>query len=400
MKDWFRKLVKRIKSSYRWRFVTKNRQIKWLVGLFCLIVSLITIIALVEISANDDFSSIWDIFYWAMVTITTVGYGDFTPKTIVGRNLTVLMIIFGVVLVSFMTATIASVLTATRIKEGMGLKKIESEDHIVICGYNFNVENIIRSIISSSVQPPPEVILVNSHPETLINDLIEHFPEAPIRYVHGDYTQESSLNRASIKDASSAIILADPGPDGTAKPDDRTLIALLAIKSISQDVRVCVELLNDSSEIHLKRAGVDLIIISGEFSGFLLANAVTAPGIPQTLKELMYVNNNSEILREKIPDDIVGMSFHDAVQKYLKRFGTILVGVITEKKSFNLETVLSGKQDAIDDFIRRKFDEAGRNLEVETKGLLSVNINPGRDYHITEDDYAVVITSKEEKTIT
>ncbi|MCD6308022.1 MAG: ion transporter, partial [Candidatus Latescibacteria bacterium] len=229
MNDGLRLLLKKITSSRRWRFITRSRQVRWLSALSLVILALVIVISIVEVRANDSFDSFADIFYWALITITTVGYGDITPKTTLGQFFTVLMVLLGVVLVSFMTATIASILTATRIREGMGLKKVDLDGHIVICGYNFKIESVIRSIISVSDMLPPEMVLVNTHPEADINDLIERFPEAPIRFVHGDYTLETALVRASISKASSAIILADPGPDNTEKPDDRTLIALLAI---------------------------------------------------------------------------------------------------------------------------------------------------------------------------
>jgi len=279
------------------------------------------------------------------------------------------------------------------------LKKVDLDGHIVICGDNFKIGSVIRSIISASDLSPPELVLVNAYSEAEINDLIERFPEAPIRYVHGDYTLESALERASIAKASSAIILADPGPENNAKPDDRTLIALLAIKSMSGDVRVCAELLDDASEVHLRRAGVDQIILSGEFSGFLLANAVMSPGLPQALKEIMVVGYGSDIRRRKMPGDLVGKTFRDATLEFYDRYGNILIGVVTEKKSFNLDSMLTGDNSVIDDFIRRKFEEAGRSLEVESKGLITVRINPGKDYVISEDDHAVIITSPQEKAI-
>ncbi len=49
--------------------------------------------------------------WWAAVTMTTVGYGDATPKTAPGRSLALLWMFVGVAAVSIFTATITSVLT-------------------------------------------------------------------------------------------------------------------------------------------------------------------------------------------------------------------------------------------------------------------------------------------------
>jgi len=205
------------------------------------------------------------------------------------------------------------------------------------------------------------------------------------------------LLRASVATASSVIILADSGPEGSGKPDDRTLLAALTIKAISKNQEVCAEVLDAQNVPHLRRAGVDQIVVSGEFSGFLLANAVMSPGIPQALRDIISMKEGSYIRREPMPHDLVKREFSDAVFEFMTRYGDILIGVITEKKSFSLESVLSGETSAIDAFIRRKFEEAGRNIELKSKGRLNVIINPGKDYIITEDDYAVVITPLKEK---
>ena len=49
--------------------------------------------------------------WWAAVTMTTVGYGDATPKTTPGRSLALLWMFVGVVAVALFTATVTSLLT-------------------------------------------------------------------------------------------------------------------------------------------------------------------------------------------------------------------------------------------------------------------------------------------------
>lgn len=375
-----------------WRFTARNHRVRWIFLLSLFMFLLVALIRVVEMSANRHYDSVWDSIYWFAVTIATVGYGDITPRTTGGKLLTIPLIMIGVILMSFLTGTIASILTATRIREGRGLQKLNLQNHVVICGYNSNIERVIGGIVSTA-RSLPDIVLINTHPETEITNLIERFSQATIRFVRGDYTAEPTLIRASIVKASSAIILADPGPDGQAKPDDRTLIAALAIKSVARNVEVCAELLDAANEVHLKRAGVDQIIFSGEFNGFLLSSAVMTPGITQALREIMCTDRGSVIKRTPMPHELVGKSFQTAVMDFMEHQGSILLGVITEKKTFNMEDMLKGDKDIIDDFIRRKFEEAGRSLEIESKGRMTVVMNPGKNYLITEDDFAVILTS-------
>jgi len=57
---------------------------------------------------HGDFHSYWDGIWWAICTVTTVGYGDLYPTTTGGRVIAILLMIVGIGFVSVLTAAIAS----------------------------------------------------------------------------------------------------------------------------------------------------------------------------------------------------------------------------------------------------------------------------------------------------
>lgn len=59
-------------------------------------------------TAGANITTFGDAVWWAFCTVTTVGYGDFTPITVQGRVIAVLLMIGGVVLVGLITASFAS----------------------------------------------------------------------------------------------------------------------------------------------------------------------------------------------------------------------------------------------------------------------------------------------------
>jgi ABC-type amino acid transport substrate-binding protein len=59
-----------------------------------------------------------DGIYWAIVTMTTVGYGDKTPKTPVGRFLAVFWMLASLALISLLTTSLVSQMTAERVDAG------------------------------------------------------------------------------------------------------------------------------------------------------------------------------------------------------------------------------------------------------------------------------------------
>ena len=75
------------------------------------------VITLIERRHNaKDFGGPWHQgvatgVWWAAVTMTTVGYGDLTPKTASGRSVALLWMFVGLVAVAIFTATVTSILT-------------------------------------------------------------------------------------------------------------------------------------------------------------------------------------------------------------------------------------------------------------------------------------------------
>ncbi len=59
-------------------------------------------------AAGSNIRSFGDAVWWAFCTVTTVGYGDFTPVTVPGRVIAVALMVGGVVLVGLIVATFSS----------------------------------------------------------------------------------------------------------------------------------------------------------------------------------------------------------------------------------------------------------------------------------------------------
>lgn len=67
---------------------------------------------LAEFGENPNVRSIWDALWWAVVTITTVGYGDVSPATAEGRLAAGVLMVLGIAFFSFLTATFTAALTS------------------------------------------------------------------------------------------------------------------------------------------------------------------------------------------------------------------------------------------------------------------------------------------------
>lgn len=68
-------------------------------------------IAVLDVEQNADganITNIGDALWWSVVTITTVGYGDYYPVTFLGRMVAVGLMLGGIALIGTVTATLAS----------------------------------------------------------------------------------------------------------------------------------------------------------------------------------------------------------------------------------------------------------------------------------------------------
>ena len=75
-----------------------------------LVIIAATIVTSVEGGENASIQSFSDALWWAVVTITTVGYGDMVPLTVVGRAVAFVLMLGGIAFFSGVTANLASFL--------------------------------------------------------------------------------------------------------------------------------------------------------------------------------------------------------------------------------------------------------------------------------------------------
>ncbi len=373
MRRWFRKLI-------------RNSFFQVGAGLFIvMIIGGVVIMYLEAGSITEKETPFW----WAIVTMTTVGYGDFSPSTLEGRLFAVFIMFAGIALVSLLTASISSIYVAKRIREDKGLEKINISDHIVLCGWNQNAESIIDSLRNLSEKDSLHLVLVNDIHEDIVNHLRNKYKDIDLHFVAGDFTSEEILKRASIEDANTVVVIPNIDDEKIGSPDEKTIFATLTIKSISSTVRVVAYLMQRENLTHIRRANVDEVVLSDDFGAYMLASHVMDPGIPQTTKGLLNASSDERLKRVDIPSQFIGRPFDDLFNYFRSTNGSILVGLFSEEENLGIGEVLSADSSALDAFIERKLNEGGISLQEESK--VTTVINPKSNFLIEEGQRAIVI---------
>jgi voltage-gated potassium channel len=373
------------------RLLQTNRLLQITIAIIVVIHLMAFLMLLTEHRTNgQQFGNFGDAVWWAIVTVATVGYGDLVPKTFGGRLVGSVTILSGIILISLFTATISSVFIARKIKESQGLQDITFTGHLLICGWNLHVEELL-SLFSRLGQKKisQQIVLLNDAPPDRIESLISSFPRLDIRFVRGDYTREAILTRANTAEASAALILPDMIPGTGQLSDEKTLLALLTMKSLNAATKVFCYIINRENLPHIKRAGADEVIISDQHVGFFLANQILNPGAPQVAMEMMNFEHGNDIQTIPIDASFIAKTFGEYFVHMKQQYNYTVLGIVTEEQTMSLNDILLQDTSAIDAFIERKFKEAGINVD-ERSGV-RITVNPPFSYTLKPGDEAVIL---------
>ncbi|MCP4397737.1 MAG: potassium transporter [bacterium] len=236
-------------------------------------------------------------------------YGD-TPKTEIGRVLSVLLFILGIVVVAALIGKIASIFVDLKMEVKMpkGMKR-----HIVLCNWHVRGDRIIKELHSPLAAPDTDIIVITQR----------DFNEAELRlspayeqvyFIRSDPTLHDVLRKARAHHAKSVIILAAPD---CADPDAQTALISLAITKLERDVEhkphIIAEVINPHKVQHLIDAGVDEWVCSADFGLGILAQSALFGKLSDVYQQLLtYSEETNEIYLlddEKYPASFFGKTF-------------------------------------------------------------------------------------------
>ena len=195
--------------------------------------------------------------YFALVTMSTVGYGDITPQTPEAKLFTVSIIVLGVaVFATSLTAVIAPLLNRSlqRIVNRKGSRMIR-KDHFIVIGDTPLALNTWRELAR------------RGHPVTL---LMRQEPDAPLPdgtdKVIGEPSDSDVLRKAGADKAQSVLAMLDD--------DSENAFVVLAVRELAGKART-VAAVNDARHLaRVKLVQPDVIIapqiLGGELAAMLL----------------------------------------------------------------------------------------------------------------------------------
>jgi voltage-gated potassium channel Kch len=97
---------------------------------------------LMRVLDHSEYASIWVGMWWALQTVTTVGYGDVTPVKPIGRIIASFVMLEGIAFVTIVIAAITSTFVARAAKEGDLQGELLADDTAVESGVEAQLKAI------------------------------------------------------------------------------------------------------------------------------------------------------------------------------------------------------------------------------------------------------------------
>lgn len=242
-----------------------------------------------------------DALWLTMTTVTTVGYGDLSAKTELGRVSTVILIYFGGI---FILAKVAGDYFDFRLgrREKMlkGQWRWGMQDHIVIINTpSQNAEQYFERLISQframdEYRDVPVQILTSEYPEGLHPSL----QKLGVIHYTGDADKEASLQAVNINDAAFIVVLAHYETD--KRSDSFTFDTLHRLQEMNVKGKILAECVDDPNRERFVRAGADSVIRPIRAYPELIVRAIVAPGC-ELVMENLFTHGGNHTRRYNVP---------------------------------------------------------------------------------------------------
>jgi voltage-gated potassium channel len=367
-----------------------------LVVLSSLILASSSLVLLFEYKVNkEQFSNLFDSIWWSIVTITTVGYGEKIPASVLGKIIGISTMFLGVGMSGMISGKIASFFVEKNLREGRGLNTYSKiKNHFIVCGWKMNMDKIIDDILLYNKETllPSNIVIITNAEQHNVDNFRNKEGFDKIKIIRGESSDEGVLNRANIKKASKVMVLAsDAENEKATEIDSKTIMSVMTIKNISKEVYVIAELVDKSYKKYLELAGCDEILLSHEYSRILLANSSASSGMSHIIYDILDANTSAAISTREIPENYINKPFGDLIG-YFGEKNNILIGILE-----NTGNAYTMKKEALREAQKSPdISMIVKNLKESKK--IQINkplINPSQEYVVKNHDMAIIIESRE-----
>lgn len=221
--------------------------------------------------------SVLDAIFMTIITVSTVGFGEIKPLSPMGELFTIFMIVFSFGAFAYAVTSITRFVVDGGFRNYFVNKRIirkisKLENHVIICGYGRNGSEAGRALQKKGYS----FVVIEDNVE-VVNEIRTN---QKILYVEGEATDDNVLERAGINKAKALI--------STLPSDADNLLVVLSARAIKKDLQIISRASYEWSDVKLRKAGADNVIMPDLVGGRRMAKLVAQPDIIAFLNYMMH----------------------------------------------------------------------------------------------------------------
>uniref|UniRef100_A0A3Q2WIW6 Potassium sodium-activated channel subfamily T member 1a n=2 Tax=Haplochromini TaxID=319058 RepID=A0A3Q2WIW6_HAPBU len=242
--------------------------------------------------------SLFTSFYFCIVTFSTVGFGDVTPRIWPSQLLVVIMICVALVVLPLQFEELIY-LWMERQKSGGNYSRhrAQTEKHVVLCVSALKIDLLMDFLNEFYAHPRLQdyyvVILCPTEMDLQVRRVLQ-IPlwSQRVIYLQGSVLKDQDLLRAKMDDAEACFILSSRNEVDRMAADHQTILRAWAVKDFAPNCPLYVQILKPENKFHVKFA--DHVVCEEEFKYAMLALNCVCPATSTLVTLLVHTSRGRE----------------------------------------------------------------------------------------------------------
>ncbi|KAM9338076.1 potassium channel subfamily T member 2 [Symphorus nematophorus] len=242
--------------------------------------------------------SLFNSFYFCIVTFSTVGFGDVTPRIWPSQLLVVIMICVALVVLPLQFEELMY-LWMERQKSGGNYSRhrAQTEKHVVLCVSALKIDLLMDFLNEFYAHPRLQdyyvVILCPTEMDLQVRRVLQ-IPlwSQRVIYLQGSVLKDQDLLRAKMDDAEACFILSSRNEVDRMAADHQTILRAWAVKDFAPNCPLYVQILKPENKFHVKFA--DHVVCEEEFKYAMLALNCVCPATSTLVTLLVHTSRGRE----------------------------------------------------------------------------------------------------------
>ncbi|XP_060927761.1 potassium channel subfamily T member 1-like [Limanda limanda] len=242
--------------------------------------------------------SIFDALYFCIVTFSTVGYGDVTPKIWPSQLLVVILICVALVVLPLQFEELAYLwMERQKLGGNYSRHRAQTEKHVVLCVSSLKIDLLMDFLNEFYAHPRLQDYYVVILCPTDIDIQVRRILQIPlwsqrVIYLQGSALKDQDLMRAKMDDAEACFILSSRNEVDRTAADHQTILRAWAAKDFAPNCPLYVQILKPENKFHVKFA--DHVVCEEEFKYAMLALNCVCPATSTLVTLLVHTSRGQE----------------------------------------------------------------------------------------------------------